>query len=89
VFEDVSALVTVAVIVSHECWDRMVVRNVWRFVSATTSKVHATDPEVVGSPSRSMVSVPVHVPARNDCGGDGVVGAEPPSHPQTATRDTQ
>ena len=33
------------------------------------------------SPSRSIVNVPVHVPATNDCEDDGVVGAAvPPPH---------
>src|SRR6266540_1568434 len=78
VLEGVIALVTVALMGSHACCERIVVRNVCRFVSGTTSKVHVVDPEVVG-PSRSMVSVPVHVPARND-GGDGPVVVDPPSH---------
>ena len=38
-------------------------------------------PDEVGSPSRSIVSVPVHVPARKDRGADGAVGAAPPPHP--------
>ena len=63
----VMALVTVAVIDSHGFCDRIVTVNVWRFVPVTGSNVHVAAPELVGSPSRSIESAPVHVPVRNDC----------------------
>jgi hypothetical protein len=86
VLDGVMALLTVAVIGSHACCERIVVWNVWRLVSGTTAKVHVTAPVVVGSPSRSIVSVPLHVPVRNDCGPDGLVGpVVPPSQPTTPT----
>ena len=66
-FDGVMALVTVAVIGSQGFWDRIVTVNVWRFVPVTGSNVHVAAPELVGSPSRSIESVPVHVPVRNDC----------------------
>src|SRR5207244_9623232 len=70
----VMALVTVVVIDSHGCCVRIVTRNVCRFVFGSTSNVHIVGPEVVGSPSRSIVTVPLHVPERNDCGVVGLVG---------------
>src|SRR5690349_24080547 len=75
------ALVTVAVIDSHGFWERIVTLNVCRFVPSTGANVHVAAPDVLGSPSRSMVSVPVHVPVRNDCAADGDVGSGiPPPH---------
>src|SRR5581483_8573320 len=75
------ALVTVAVIDNHGFCERIVTLNVCRFVPSTGASVHVTAPDVLGSPSRSIVSVPVHVPVRNDCAADGDVGTGvPPSH---------
>src|SRR3954463_12903365 len=80
-FDGVMALVTVAVIDSHGFWERIVTLNVCRFVPSTGANVHVAAPEVLGSPSRSIVSVPVHVPVRNDCAADGDVGTGvPPPH---------
>src|SRR4051794_33202135 len=75
------ALVTVAVVVNHGFCDRIVTANVCRFVPSTGAKVHVAAPDVLGSPSRSMISVPVHVPVRKDCCPDGDVGTGgPPPH---------
>src|ERR1041384_1143306 len=75
------ALVTVAVVVSHGFWERIVTLKVCRFVPSTGANVHETLPEVLGSPSRSIVSVPVQVPVRKDCCPDGEVGTGvPPPH---------
>src|ERR1700687_1970752 len=80
-FGGVMALVTVAVIGSQGFWDRIVTVNVWRFVPVTGSNVHVAAPELVGSPSRSIESAPVHVPVRNDCWAVGDVGTGvPPPH---------
>src|SRR5436190_9070196 len=80
-FDGVMALVTVAVVVNHGFCDRIVTVNVCRFVPSTGANVHVAAPDVLGSPSRSMVSVPVHVPVRNDCCPDGDVGTGvPPPH---------
>src|SRR3954468_23523271 len=80
-FDGVMALVTVAVIDNHGFCERIVTLNVCRFVPSTGTNVHVAAPEVLGSPSRSIVSVPVHVPARNDCCPDGEVGTGvPPPH---------
>ena len=82
VLDGVIAVVTVVVIGSHGCCERIVVLKVWRLVSGTTSKVHVVDAELGGSPSRSIVRVPLHVPARNDWDDDGPVGLEePPPQP--------
>lgn len=54
VFDGVIALVAVAVTGRNGCCDRIVVRNVCRFVSGTTSNVQVIGPDVVGSPSRSI-----------------------------------
>src|SRR3954447_11237711 len=81
VLEGVIALVTVVVIGSHGCCDWIVTLNVCWFVPATVSNVHVIGPDAVASPSRSIVTVPVHLPARNESGGEGVVGAVPPPHP--------
>src|SRR6185436_12408826 len=62
------------------CCELIVVRNVWRFVSDTTSNVQLTGPDIVGSPSRSIVSVPFHVPARNEAGAEGAAGDALPPH---------
>jgi len=80
VFDGVIALDTVAVMGRNGCGDWILTLNVWRLVPVTTLKVHVVAPEVVGSPSRSMVSVPVQTPSRNDRGEDGDVGV--PSRPQ-------
>src|SRR3954451_19962484 len=80
-FDGVMALVTVAVIDSHGFWERIVTLNVCRFVPSTGANVHVVAPDVLGSPSRSIVSVPVHVPVRKDCAADGDVGTGvPPPH---------
>jgi hypothetical protein len=76
VFGGVTALVTVVVIGSHGCCERIVTVNVCRFVPGTGSNVHIVGPALVGS--RSTVIMPVQVPARNDDGADGVVGAGEP-----------
>src|SRR4051794_7818334 len=78
------ALATVVVIDSHGCCERIVTPNVCRFVFGSTSNVHVIGPEVVGSPSRTMVTVPLHVPDRKDCGVVGVVGAGDLPHAATA-----
>src|SRR2546423_9398770 len=79
------ALVTVAVIDSHGFWERIVTLNVCRFVPSTGANVHVAAPDVLGSPSRSIVRVPVHVPVRKDCAGDGDAGTGVPP-PQVAAR---
>ena len=80
-FDGVIALVTLAVIVNHGFCERIVTVNVCRFVPSTGANVHVAAPDVLGSPSRSIVSVPVHVPVRNDCCPDGEVGTGvPPPH---------
>src|SRR5215471_9546224 len=59
----------------------MVTLNVCRFVPSTGANVHETLPEVLASPSRSIVSVPVQVPVRKDCCPDGEDGTGvPPPH---------
>src|SRR3954454_20663445 len=68
------ALVTVVVIGSQACCERIVTLNDCRFVPSTASNVHDTWPDDEGSPGRSMSSVPVHVPSRKDRPGDGPVG---------------
>ena len=75
----VSAVVAVVVIVSQACSERTVVRNDCRFVCGTTSNVHCTGPllggSALGSPGlTSIVTVPRHVPVRNDVDAEGVVG---------------
>src|SRR6185436_14357784 len=84
-FEGVMALVTVAVIDNHGFCERIVTLNVCKFVPSTGTNVHVAAPDVLGSPSRSIVSVPVHVPERKDCAADGEVGTGVPP-PQLATR---
>jgi hypothetical protein len=79
------ALVTVAVVVNQGFCERIVTLNVCRFVPSTGTNVHVAAPDVLGSPSRSIVSVPVHVPVRNDCAADGDVGTGVPP-PQDTTR---
>src|SRR3954465_14645490 len=80
-FDGVMALVTVAVVVNQGFCERIVTVNVCRFVPSTGANVHVAAPDVLGSPSRSIVSVPVHVPVRNDCAADGDVGTGvPPPH---------
>src|SRR3954449_764560 len=80
-FDGVIALVTLAVVVNQGFCERIATVNVCRFVPSTGANVHVAAPEVVGSPSRSIVSVPVHVPVRNDCCPDGEVGTGvPPPH---------
>src|SRR4051795_2395895 len=75
------ALVTLAVVVNNGFCERIVTVNVCRFVPSTGANTQVAAPEVLGSPSRSMVSVPVHVPVRNDCCPDGDVGTGvPPPH---------
>src|SRR3954471_12944767 len=80
-FDGVMALVTVAVIDNHGFCERIVTLNVCRFVPSTGANVHVAAPDVLGSPSRSIVRVPVHVPVRNDGCADGEVGTGvPPPH---------
>src|SRR5262245_56121823 len=75
------ALVTVVVIDNHGFCERIVTLNVCRFVPSTGANVQVAAPDVLGSPSRSIVSVPVHVPVRNDCAAEGDVGTGvPPPH---------
>src|SRR3954468_17880866 len=79
--DGVMALVTVAVIDNHGFCERIVTLKVCRFVPSTGANVHVAAPDVLGSPSRSIISVPVHVPVRNDCAADGDVGTGvPPPH---------
>src|SRR5690242_5451431 len=83
------ALVTVAVVVNHGFCERIVTLNVCRFVPSTGTNVHVAAPEVLGSSSRSIVSVPVHVPVRNDCCPDGELGTGvPPPHVTARTEAT-
>src|SRR5690606_15642999 len=70
-------------------------RNDCRFVCGTTSKVQRVAPELAGSSSGSpgltvSVTVPDHVPLRNDVGGDGAVGPglDPPQADRTNRRGT-
>jgi hypothetical protein len=86
VLPGVIAVVTVVVMGKNGCCERMVVLNVCRFVLGTTSKIHVTGPEVVGSPSRSIVSVPFHVPAKNEAGAEGDAGLTPSPQPVVAVR---
>src|SRR3954465_15941373 len=80
-FDGVRAPVTVAVIDNPGFCERIATLNVWTLVTSTGTNVHVAGPDVLGSPSRSIVSVPVHVPARNDCAADGDVGTGvPPPH---------
>src|SRR6476660_4212013 len=80
-FDGVIALVTLAIVVNHGFCERIVTVNVCRFVPSSGANVHVAAPEVLGSPSRSIVSVPVQVPVRNDCAADGDVGTGvPPPH---------
>src|SRR5437868_283663 len=79
------ALVTVVLIGSHACCDWIVMLNVCRFVPGATANVQVVGPVLLASPSRSIVNVPVQVPARNDCDVDGVVGACVPP-PQAVAR---
>src|SRR3954468_2992462 len=79
--DGVMALVTVAVIDNHGFCERIVTVNVCRFVPSTGANTHVAAPDVLGSPSRSIVSVPVQVPVRNDCWAVGDVGTGvPPPH---------
>src|SRR5438477_12540075 len=82
------ALVTVAVIDSHGFCERIVTLNVCRFVPSTGANVHVAAPDVLGSPSRSIVRVPVHVPVRNDCCPEGDVGTGVPPPHAAAMHDT-
>src|SRR3954463_13536424 len=80
-FDGVIALVTLAVVVNQGFCERIVTAKVCRFVPSTGANVHVAAPDVLGSPSRSIVNVPVHVPARNDSAADGDVGTGvPPPH---------
>src|SRR3954465_15750651 len=90
-FDGVIALVTLAVVVNQGFCDRMVTVNVCRFVPSTGANTHVAAPDVLGSPSRSIVRVPVHVPVRNDwwAEGDGGTGVPPPhvvARHETVTR---
>jgi hypothetical protein len=66
VLDGVIWLKTVVVIGRNGCCDWMRTLNDWRFVPGMTSKVQVVAPDVVGSPSRSIVRVPVQTPAKND-----------------------
>ena len=81
VLDGVIALVTVVVIGSHACCDWIVTLNVCWFVPATVANVHVIGADVVASPSRSIVTVPVHLPARNESDAVGAEGAVPPPQP--------
>src|SRR5512137_1108760 len=91
-----SAVVPVMDVGSHGCCARMVLRNVCRLVCGTTSKVQSMAPVVgagaSGSPGLTwIVTVPCHVPARNDCGVDGALGpagAFPPPQADRPMRTT-
>src|SRR3954447_23610410 len=82
------ALVTLAVVVNQGFCERIVTVNVCRFVPSTGANAHVVAPDVLGSPSRSMVSVPVQVPVRNDCCPDGDVGTGGPPPHAAARQDT-
>jgi len=86
VLEGVMALVTVVVIASHECCDSIFTWNVCRLVPGTVVNVQAIGPDVVASPSRSTVTVPVHRPVKNDCGAVGALGDESRPHAPTNTK---
>jgi hypothetical protein len=88
VFPGVIWLRTTAVIGRNGCCDWMRTLNDCRFVLGITSKVHVVAADVVGSPSRSMVSVPVQMPSRNDRGADGELGVASRPQPVIAKRDT-
>src|ERR671919_194938 len=83
VLDGVIWLNTVAVIGRNGCCERMRTLNDWRFVPGMTSKVHVMAPDVVGSPWRSIVNVPVQTPSRNDRAAEGEVGVA--SFPQPAS----
>src|SRR5438067_2434825 len=75
--------------VSHGCVERIVVRNDCWFVCGTTSNVHVISPVVGGGGFGSrglswIVTVPRHVPARNDVDGDGLVGVASRPQPDSA-----
>jgi hypothetical protein len=72
--DGVIALVTVVVIGSQACCDRMVTLKDCRFVPSTVWNVQVTGPVDAGSPGRSIVRVPLQVPSRNERPGDGPVG---------------
>ena len=57
-FEGVIALVTLAVVVNQGFCERIVTVKSAGFVPSTGANVQVAAPEVLGSPSRSMVSVP-------------------------------
>src|SRR5436190_16982263 len=64
---------------SHGWSERTVVRKDWRFVWGITSNVHRIGPlpgaGALGSPEfTSNVTVPLHVPARNDAWPEGAAG---------------
>src|SRR5262245_1916300 len=76
--------------VSHGCVERIVARSDCMFVCGTTSKVHVISPLVggggFGSPGFTwIVTVPRHVPVKNDVGPDGPVGVG--SRPQLTSAE--
>jgi hypothetical protein len=81
------AVVAVVIMFSHECSDRIVLLNDWRFVFGITANVHVMAPLVGGDASGArgftwIVTVPRHVPDRKDC-SDGDVGVASRPHPAT------
>src|SRR4051812_21546261 len=89
------AVVLTVVTGSHEFSERIVALNVCRLVCGTTSNVHVVAPTVAGcgpfGPGATwIVTVPCHVPARNDCDPDGPVGADdPPPQPLASAANTR
>jgi len=83
-----SAVTPVVSIVSHGCVDRIVVVNDCMFVFGTTSNVHVISPDrrrgFGERGSTWMVTVPRHVPTRNDVGPDGPVGVASRQQPASA-----
>src|SRR5688572_14157851 len=80
-FPGVSVVEPLATAANHGCCACTVVRNDCRLVPATGSNVHSTGPDTSGCASGSpgltcTVSVPRHVPVRNDVGALGAVGFE-------------
>jgi hypothetical protein len=84
-----SAVDPVVSIVNHGCDERIVACSDCRFVFGTTSNVQVISPLVGGGGfgergSTWMVTVPRHVPTRNEVDPDGPVGVASRPHPEAA-----